>query len=386
MRIFSEEVEERAYRHARLAGWRRDGLATPDAASAIALEIGGAPERAAWPLRVVLFGVAAACGCAAYVLMVKDLHDRSTEGLAALLAAVVALGAAEALISGFGFFRHGVEEAAVAGGVLSSALAFAFLIPGQRWSFSDKAFSFALVSASAAAYARYGYRLAWGGIVGGACLFAFSWHLGDHAARVLTASFFGSLLAALSFVPGIPGRERERLEIVRGALALGIALILNLRLGRIVSFGGAPFGGPSGAFEWATFVAVFLIPAAWMAWGASTRSRSMIQAGALGLLVAVCSVKPYLGLKRNAWDPAVLGVELVVLALVLKRWLDAGPGRRRGPFSSESMGSAEPGGALGVLAGFVAAGPHFPTPGPQSPDVPRGQGGDFGGGGASGSF
>jgi uncharacterized membrane protein YgcG len=136
-------------------------------------------------------------------------------------------------------------------------------------------------------------------------------------------------------------------------------------------------------FAWATFAAIFLIPSCWLAWGAASRARSLVWAGGVGILVAFCSIKPYFGWARHSWDPAVLGVELIALALILKRWLDSGSGGRRGGFSSEEMGNSESGGALGLLAGAIAAGP---ATAPKGPDALTGRGGDFGGGGASGSF
>ena len=110
----------------------------------------------------------------------------------------------------------------------------------------------------------------------------------------------------------------------------------------------------------------------------------MLWAGAIGLLVAQCSVKPYFAITRNAWDPALLGLELMIAALALKRFLDSGSNGRRGAYSSQSLGNTEPGGALTLLAGAVAASPSAPPSGPGP--GPKGGGGSYGGGGASGSY
>ena len=386
MRIFPPDLEERAFRHGLLKEWKTARLVSPEAAAGIASEIGEPPANAAWPLRIVLFGFAALCQAAAAVLVLKDFHDRFAVGMGCLLAAGLSIALAETMIRSLKVLRHGAEEALVAGAVLLTAFAAERFLGGDvgyRWSAS--VFSVALAAAAAPAYARYGYRLAAIGVAVGLGVFLGALDFGERGTRVLLASLYGSLLAAVSLWPGLPRRERERLEIARFFLALSVPLCLNLALERMFNLFYAHAAGVGmDAFSWATFAAIFLIPAGWLAWGISSRARSLIWAGALGLLVAFCSIKPYFGWARHSWDPAVLGVELVVLALVLKRWLDAGPGRRRGAFSSEDMGNSEPGGALGLLAGAVAAGPSSAPAGGPAPM--KGHGGDFGGGGASGSF
>lgn len=356
MRIFPPELEERAFR--------------------------GEPLRAAWPLRLVLFGLSALCLSAAFVLIAKDLHGRSAVALAAFAVAGAALAAAEGLIRALKLYRQGAEEALVAGAVVLAAFGAERLAPGGNgWRFSEGVFAAALAAAAAAAYARYGYRLALIGLAAGLSVMVVSWDLGANPARVGLAVLYGALLAAVSLWPGLPRRERERLESARFVLALAVPLVLNLALDRAPALFGVR---PSlGAFEWATLAAVFLLPAAVLAWGISSRARVLLWAGAAGLLVAVCSVKPYFGRPRHPWDPAVLGAALIAVAVLLKRWLDAGPEGRRGAYSSEPEAGKDPGGALALLAGAVAAGPAAP---PSGPSGPTGGGGDFGGGGASGSF
>ena len=361
MRIFPPEVEERAFRHGLLKEWRGAKLVSPEAAAKIAAEIGEPPANAAWPLRVVLFGIAALCQASAILLALKGFQDDFALGVGSLLAAAASIALAEAMIRGLKVRRQGAEEALVAGAAVIAALGVVRMVgPGAGGgSAATAVFSFALAAAAAAAYARYGYRLAAIGVAVGLGVFFGSLEFGDHGTRVLLASLYAVLLAAATFWPGLPRRERERLEIARFFLALSVPLCLNLGLESVWDgFSGNPAGVAMSAFAWATFAAIFLIPAAWLAWGISARARSLIWAGAFGLLVALCSIKPYFGWTRHSWDPAVLGVELIVLALVLKRWLDAGAGGRRGGFTSEEMGNSEPGGAQGLLAGAIAAAPR----------------------------
>jgi hypothetical protein len=386
VRIFPPELEERAFRHGLLKEWRAARLVSPEVADKIAAELGEPPARAAWPLRLILFGFTVLCQGTTVVLLLKDVHDRFAVGIGALVAAAASIALAEAMIRGMKVLRHGAEEALVAGAVVLTAFAAENLLSGASSSrFSTVVFSGALAGAAALAYARYGYRLAAIGVAAGLGVFLGALDYGERGTRVALAVLYGALLAAVTLWPALPRRERERLEIARFFLALSVPLCLNLALERL--FGGVFYGHTGGVgmdvFAWTTLVLIFGIPAAWLEWGIVSRARALVWAGALGLLIAQCSIKPYFGWARHSWDPAVLGVELIVLALALKRWLDAGAGGRRGGFSSEEMGNSEPGGALGLLAGAIAAAPASAG---SAPETMKGRGGDFGGGGAGGSF
>jgi len=382
VRIFPPDEEERAFRHERLRDWRAAGLLRADKTAEAEALAGEAPAHASWPLRVLLFGFGALALAALSALALKDLSGRADSAFVAWVLAGVAVAAAEAGISRLKVRRFGAEEALVTGAVLLVAYgAERAFSNGTRWHFSTEIFSATLALGACAAYLRYGYRLASFGAAVALGVFVASLAYGEHATRVMLAVLYAVLLVAATVWPELPRRERERLEIVRFFLALSVPLCLNLRLEKLFySWAPQPV---TGAFGLATFAAIFLIPLAWLVWGALDRSRTILWAGAVGLLVAQCSIKPYLGLKRNAWDPAVLGLELMVLALVLKRWLDAGPGGRRGAYSSEALGDPGPGAAAGLLASAVAASHSSP---PSGPDRPKGGGGSFGGGGASGSF
>ena len=383
MRIFPDADEDRAYNHERLRGWRAAGLLAPGAVAGAEAAAGAPPAHAAWPLRILLFCLSALMLGAVSLLALKDLKGRVDSAAVSWILAAGAIAAAEAVIRRLKVRRFGAEEALVAGAVLLLAYGAERGIPtGDRWRFAIGIFSATAAVGAAAAYLRYGYRLASLGAALALGVLLGSVEFGEHATRALLAALYAVLLAAATWWPDLPKRERDRLELLRFFLALSVPLCLNLRLERLVwSAAGAP---ATDAFGLATLVLIFVLPAAWLAWGARERSRSLLWAGGIGLIVAQCSIKPYLGLARRSWDPAVLGVELIVLALVLKRWLDAGPAGRRGAYSSEALGDPGPGAAAGLLAGALASSWPSGSTGPDAP--PRGGGGSFGGGGASGGF
>ncbi len=378
------DLEERAFRLGLLRDWKSAGLVDAGAAGKIAADIGPPPERAAWPLRLVLFGFTALCFSALVTLILMNTSDGIFVGVVCVVAAGACVAGAELLLRRFAFYRHGVEEALVAEAIVLFAVGAGWIAhSGRLWERTDSLMPMLFFAGSALAYARYGYRLAAAGVVLSLGLCVESFGAGERVTRVLLAALWALLLAAISLARGLPRRERERLEIARFFLALSIPLVLNLRLVRHFDFFSTSAPWNMDAFAWFTLAAIFLIPAAVFAWGVFSRARALMWAGAIGLIVAQGSVKPYLQIERHSWDPALLGIELIAAALLLKRRLDAGPGRRRGAYSSEELGNSKGDGALGLLAGLIAA---APAEAPRGPDVPQGKGGSFGGGGATGSF
>jgi hypothetical protein len=105
-------------------------------------------------------------------------------------------------------------------------------------------------------------------------------------------------------------------------------------------------------------------------------------------LVTLSTNKSYLHQERQPWDPILLGLLLVGVAMIMKRWLAKGPqGQRRG-FTAVRLLAGDRR-ALDVLS-TVSVGlqqPHtHPAPGAAKPAAPDFGGGRSGGAGASGSF
>jgi uncharacterized membrane protein YgcG len=55
---------------------------------------------------------------------------------------------------------------------------------------------------------------------------------------------------------------------------------------------------------------------------------------ALLLLVTLLTNKLYLGWARHTWDPVVLGVLLIAVAVAIRRWLSTGLGGERRGFTA----------------------------------------------------
>ena len=120
---------------------------------------------------------------------------------------------------------------------------------------------------------------------------------------------------------------------------------------------------------------------------APRRHRPMMAAGVIAALIALVSAKPYLGLSRHSWDPAVLGVSLVALSLYFKRLLDAGSGGQIAGWTAKPLivGRGDGPDLAPLLAAVTASGAQAGG-GTHVEKGFTGQGGSSGGAGAGGTF
>jgi uncharacterized membrane protein YgcG len=212
------------------------------------------------------------------------------------------------------------------------------------------------------------------------------------------------VLFALRYAAGVVAvigmRTRHRFDfldgeysLVEALLWLGIYFAINLKIAaldprpRWMELGISTYGEFSKTFYWATWVLTWALPPVILTRGIRRKDRFVLGVGAILAVVTLATNKPYLGWQRNTWDPMLLGVLLVGVALFLRRWLVQMPdGVRRGFTATRLSGKdkqwmnvASP--ALGLVSGQAVT-PHTQA---QSAGVGFG-GGHSGGGGASGEF
>ena len=183
----------------------------------------------------------------------------------------------------------------------------------------------------------------------------------------------------------------NRYSIAEALLWLGIYLAINLQLSPADLFGqwgalrtGSEFSRP---FYWATWALTWCLPPLVLARGLRRKDRFVIAAGAVVAILTLVTNKPYLGWQRHTWDPMLLGVLLIGVALFIRRWLAGGPGEIRYGFTARRLSGKD---KQWMNAGAAALGlisPHPIAPSPQtgSPGAHFG-GGDSGGGGASSDY
>ena len=126
----------------------------------------------------------------------------------------------------------------------------------------------------------------------------------------------------------------ETYSLVEAMLWLGIYLAINLTafvVGPARAVVGrhcrTPLGLFARPFYWATWVLIWCLPPIVLARGIRQKDRFVIAVGAIVAVLTLVSNKPYLGWPRHTWDPMLLGILLTGVAVFLRRWLAAWPGR-----------------------------------------------------------
>jgi hypothetical protein len=170
-----------------------------------------------------------------------------------------------------------------------------------------------------------------------------------------------------------PGDEYGTLQ---AAVWAGLYVTLNLQLAweRI-----------EGLFYWCTYVMTWVLPLVGLRLGIREKDRALIDVSIVMALVTLLTNKPYLGWPRHAWDPILLGVFLMAVALALRRWLSRGPDGERDGFTPARLLSKDSA-VLGPLsAGSAAFQPGAPL---SRSDPAQGDflGGRSGGGGGGDTY
>jgi hypothetical protein len=316
------------------------------------------------------------------------------------LLALTCIGLAELLAARFRFYRFGVEEALVVAALLLLAFAAAELAAGAEYRLFRTASRIAGLTVAAAggfvSYRRFGFVYAAIGSMACAALIPFQMDLPPAArcslaAVTLTLVFVIARSKRLEYQDDYPGDEYA---VLQAAALAGIYIVLNLQLKLdvfdVVNVVDVSPLISSGAFYWFTYVMTWILPIAGLGLGIRDKDRVLMDVSVTIAVVTLLTNKPYLGWPRHEWDPMLLGVLLMTVAIGLQYWLSSGPrGQRRGFTSARLFGREST--VLTVLsmasaayrpdsASSVSGSPRDAPAGP--PDFSGGRSGGAGGGGA----
>ena len=112
-----------------------------------------------------------------------------------------------------------------------------------------------------------------------------------------------------------------------------------------------------GLFYWATYAAIWILPAVGLFLAIRDRHRLMLDVNIVMALATLMSNKAYLGVEPKPWDPILFGVLLIAIAIGLRRWLASGEhAARRGFVAHRLLASEKARLALGWLGDGVRAG------------------------------
>jgi hypothetical protein len=382
VRLYPVDSEESLRARTLLKEWAGEGLLTSDQYQRLQQESVSGLRTTNIFLRLVLFLFTLVCVGAAAALFFEVLLSRPSEqklGIFYLIFAAICYAAAEYAAGKARLYRYGIEEAL-------AVCSVGFLCAGMQ-AVSKSAEP--LVPAAGAILSLWIWRRfgLWYAFLAAMIFVIFlpGYWTSSHALQ--HSIIAGYYLAGLIGIIAIRTRHHyDYLEanysLAEALLWLGLYLAINLHLS---SFNFQPqFPRP---FYWTTWVLIWILPPLVLARGIHQKDRFVLVVGGLAAILTLVTNKPYLGWPHHTWDPMLLGLLLIGIALFLRRWLSSGPNGIRHGFTPArlSANSKQWLTSGSALLGLAAPEAIIPAPQPTNPDFHFG-GGASGGGGATGDF
>lgn len=346
MRLYRLEDEVRVALGRRVRDWAKSGLLSADQGAALSTALATGLRRTGAMLRLGLAGFTAIAGAAAVglVMLVTGARSEVSAAVTVTVVGAAALAAAVTIVRRFSLYRHGVEEALTIGAA-------------------------GLFAAVGALYAT--------------ALLPAGFHDIDAEFRRL----FAALVCVASYASASSRRRSATddigladAEVLRAAAAAGLYLALN-----VVIVAGAFGRSVAGWFHWSSWAVVWLLPAAVGRTAVVERDPLLVRVALAMGLASLVTNKSYLGWPRQPWDPMLLGLVLVTVALGLRRWLSAGPDGERHGFTARPLVDSD---LAAMQLASIATVAIQPTPTREiaDPQDPTFSGGRSGGAGASHTF
>jgi hypothetical protein len=402
VRLYSASSEETLRACKLLKDWAGEGFVTQAQYQRLEQETVSDLRTTNIFLRLVLFFFTLIIVGATAGLFFEVFLSRSsdqTTGIFFLIFAAVCYAAAEIAVSQARLYRYGIEEALVvcSVGFLCAGMQAAFF--SGHYSPQPNGAQF-LVPAAGAVFSLWIWRRfgLWYGFLAAMIFAVFLpgyWTSSHSAQHVIVVVFYVTGLICVAAVRSSHRHDYldDAHSLVEALLWLGIYLAINLKLSsldlpaRWWRFGmraAAEFPRP---FYWTTWLLIWCLPPVILARGVRQKDRFVIAVGAIVAILTFVSNKPYLGWQRHTWDPMLLGILLIGVALFIQRWLAGGPGGIRHGFTVARLSGKDKHwmNAGSAVLGLVSPQSITPSPQTSSPDFHFG-GGASGGGGASSDF
>jgi hypothetical protein len=384
MRRYSQEDEERIRAQAVVREWTRSGLLDRAQSAALEPELRVDVRRTNDFLRagLALFTALIAGASVALVIEVFSLSRGWPIGVAAAAAAAAYFALADMLAGRFRFYRFGVEEALAACGVLLMAISGAEFISEPSYGlFGSAATVVSLIIGAAGAlgvYHRFGFVYAAAASMACAAFLPFPMDLPAAVKHALAAAILAS---AFLIVRSLRQKyaddfRADEYALLQAAAFGGVYAALNLQL---------TWEHIDGPFCWFTYAMIWLLPAAAFVLAIREKDRPMLDVSLVAALMTLVTNKPYLGWTRHAWDPILLGLFLMAVAVIVRRWLSSGPGAERDGFTPAQVLTKDSRVLTALRVASTIYQPNEPSARPDS--APSGfDGGRSGGGGGGATY
>jgi hypothetical protein len=380
----------RAVREAARA-WQRAGAIDAEALAGIAAAHADDRVRLRVAFRVLLFILVGLAADAALGLWFAATDPDQLGAKVALIVVGAGLLVATDVLSGrLRCAETGAEDATALHGVL-------FLVVGVTWSMADGLDlgrqGVATMAAAVTAVASLAACCRWGFVLQAAlaAVAAFTVLAAQDTCRWLfiVASLVAlPVLARATAAPALAPAHRACCQVGLGACVLALYVALNLvswdrrwvedLIDVHVRLDAAAVGP-----RWIAIVATAVLPPLLLEWGIFARRRVVLAIAIVLGVASLVTLRVYVHV-APAWLILVAGGALgLAAALLLRRWLDSGPGLERRGFTAEPLfDDPRRLRALEAAATMVTLTPE------QAPEAPQaiGKGGRSGGAGATGDY
>jgi hypothetical protein len=387
MRKYTDDEERRVRKRSQVREWVRSGLLSESQAERLEPELAVDLRRTNVYLRATLafFTLLIVVGVVGFTALVFNVQDNAPLATVMVVAGILCISGAEMLIGAFRLYRFGVEEMLAASGVV--LLAFS----ASLWWGAPISSEFTvglLVGAigGLGLYLRFGF--VWVALGSMCSLAAIPFQLNDSpiTRRAASAVLVGAVFAVTRVHRTRRGDEwpGDEYAVLQAAALCGVYLVLNVHVLSWWNDYRCFVRDVYGRFYWLTWVLTWTLPAIGLVLGIREKDRSLIIVSLAMSTVTLATNKPYFGWPRHTWDPMLLGVALMAVALGSRRWLSRGPDAVRHGFTATRVVVREDP-LLSVLSAAplpIKAHTHAPAPAASSGF----DGGRSGGAGAGGSF
>jgi hypothetical protein len=397
--LYTSEQEENIFARKKAKTWQHSGLISEDQLHII--ESNTDPEVKQTNLFFrILFFIFTSLTAGAIVVLTIWLGPNRSDGWVPPVLIIFGIGfyfLAQHFVKKYSLYRHGVEEAL-------ALIAILLFCIGCWWQFNqfhfDNQSTWIIVCSFAAITAlwihwRFGFLHALLISIAALCVIPYQLSLSAATERsllllVLCLVIFISIMKDKSEIADF---QKERNTIVQACLLGAIYLIVNLRLPELIivyiKHGGRilqQYAGFEPYIYWTSYVLTFFIPIAGIYSGLKSRKRLIINVSLVSACLTLATNKDYLGLKHYAWDPAIMGILLIALSIILKKWLTNGISKTRYGFTAENILQPENYGISLTDIGAALTPSFIDSQQPTTPTEKYFAGGRSGGGGTTGDF
>lgn len=399
IKLYTDEQEEKIFIRRESRTWTRSGLITDEQFGIIDVRTNPGVSQTNVFFRILffLFTIACAIAVVGFYLWATGIRNEVTVAWSLMAFSIPFYVLAETLVKRNSFYRHGIEEALALSSTLLLCTGFALLMNVLKSEPRLLIIAGSLLMATCAfwLYLRFGFLYAAFIAVVALCLIPFQLSLSPANERVTLIMIF-MLMFWMNLRKCLPTSEdfkKKKLATIQAFLLAGIYLAVNLRLPELFRtllaypiISARPFAGFSSIFYWTTYVLTFLVPVLGFYYGLKNRIRLIIDVSLVSAVITLATNKNYLGLKHYEWDPAILGVFMVIVAGFIIRWLIGGNNGMRHGYTARNMLKPENYGisladlGAAVVIGEIAA--NQPSIQPEKPF----SGGESGGGGVSSGY